>query len=388
MQPPAVDPGRAVRARWEQAAPWLLGLGALGAALIILSRQVFSPLDPAGQDDFMQHAAFARSLCQGGSLPPHFFFELVVCGVAAPLGGGHAFEYAAVVIAALAVAAKAVLTYRRIREAGEVATALLAALALLFAMPLFNWWNVSRIYLGQISPNVWHNPTSIAVLPLAMLLFAAASKLTIPDRPRHVAAASTLALLNGVTKPNYLLALIPCWLVQLALRPAPEPAVARSRWRSAAILAAALFAPTAGLLLWQAHRFKTGGGGVALEPLAVWRLYSPNIPASIVLSVAFPLVVLLLCWPIARQQSRLVLAWSVLLVAVLQMALLAESGARWSHGNFFWGAYAANYILFVESAALLASLPRSPRSPRSILAWSILGAHAIAGVVYVGFAGG
>jgi hypothetical protein len=379
MQPHGADPGSAARAGWKRAAPWALALAAAGTALAILSRQVLSPLDPAGKSDFMQHAAFARSLCQGSGMPPHFLFELVVCGIAAPLGGGRAFELAAVAVAALAVVAKVVLTYRRIREAGAVGTASLAALGLLFAMPIFNWWKFPEVYLGQISPNVWHNPTAIAVLPLAMLLFSAASKMTIDDRPRRLAGAGALALLNGLTKPNYLLALLPSWLALLVERAARSRQAGQTGWRQPAIVVAVVLAPAAGLLAWQGWRLGAGGGGGEIAPLAVWRLYSPNIPASILLSLVFPLGVLALHWKIARRQAPLVLAWSVLLVAVLQMALLAERGPRWPHANFFWGAYAANYLLFVESAVLLAG---APRSTRTALAWGLLAAHAIAGLVY------
>ncbi|HXO28290.1 MAG TPA: hypothetical protein VOA80_13155 [Thermoanaerobaculia bacterium] len=368
-------------AAWERAAPWALALAACGTALAVLSRQVFSPLDLAGKSDFMQHAAFARALCQGGGMQPHFLFELVVCGIAAPLGGGHAFEVAAVAVAALAVVAKVGLTYRRIREAGEVGAASLAALALLFAMPLFNWWKFPQVYLGQISPNVWHNPTAIAVLPLAMLLFSAASRTTITDRPRRLAGAGALALLNGLVKPNYLLALLPCWLALLVERAARSPRPCHTGWRRPAIFVAAVLAPVAALFAWQAWRLAGSGGGVEIAPLAVWRLYSPNIPASILLSLAFPLGVLALHWSSARRQEPLVLAWSVLLVALLQMALLAERGPRWSHANFFWGAYAANYLLFVESAVLLAG---APRTWRTTAAWGLLAAHAGAGLVYAG----
>jgi hypothetical protein len=371
----------AARARWERAVPWALALTAAGTALAILSHQVFSRLDPAGQSDFMQHAAWARALCQGGGVQPHFLFELVVCGVAAPLGGGHAFELAAVAVAALAVAAKVALTYRRVREAGEAGTAALAALALLFAMPLFNWWKFPSVYLGQVSPNVWHNPTAIAVLPLAMLLFYAAARLTVPDRPRRIAGAGALALLNCLTKPNYLLALLPCWLALLAARAARAPRLGRAAWRQLALFALLLAAPVAALLAWQAGRLAAGDGGVEIAPLAVWRLYSPNIPASILLSLAFPLGVLLLHWPLARRQPTLALAWSVLLVAVLQMALLAERGPRRTHANFFWGSYTANYLLFVESAVLLAG---APRSARTTAGWGLLAAHAATGLVYAG----
>ena len=82
-----------------------------------------------------------------------------------------------------------------------------------------------------------------------------------------------------------------------------------------------MLAPVAGLFAWQAWRLAGTGGGVEIAPLAVW------------------------------------------------------------HANFFWGAYAANYLLFVESAVLLAA---APRYWRTTVAWALLAAHAGAGLVDAG----
>ena len=346
-----------------------------GTSLAVFSRQLRWPLS-----DFSQHVAFARALCHGGALQPHFLFELVVCGLAAPVDRSWAFGVAAIAVATAAVAAKVVLTFRRIREAGGTGAAFFATLGLLFAMPLFNWWKFPDVYLGQISPNVWHNPTTIVVLPLALLLFRAASRLTVAAPPGAVAGAGALTLVNCLTKPNYVLALLPCWLTLLAERMRRGLTADPAGWRRPALVAVLLVGPTAGVFVWQASRLGAAGSAIAVEPLAVWRLYSPHIPVSILLSIAFPLGVLAAHFRVAWRQEPLALAWSVLLVAVLQMAWLAEPGPRFTHGNFFWASYTANYLLFMESAAVLAA---APRSGRSWAAWSLLGAHSLAGLVYV-----
>jgi hypothetical protein len=383
------ESARSARGALERAVPWALGLVAAGVSLVVFSRQVFTVL---GVSDFSQHISFARDLCADGRLQPHFLFELVTCGLAAPLAARRvagAFDGTAVALASAAVVAKAVLSYRRLRAAGGTVAAFLAALALLFAMPLFNWWSFPDIYLGQVSPNVWHNPTAVVVLPLALLLFQSASGLAIGARPRGlltisapwraVAGASALSVLTCLTKPNYLLAFLPCWGLLLADEARRALRAGRGGRRPALVLAG-LLGPTAIALAWQARHLAGTGGGVLLAPLAVWRLYSPNIPASLLLSVAFPLGVLALHFRTARRQASWLLAAAVLSFAVLEMALLAEPGARFTHANFFWGAYAANYLLFLESAALLAA---APRSWRSVASWSLLGAHALAGIVYL-----
>jgi hypothetical protein len=373
----------------DGAAQWTLGLVACATSLAVFSCQVRLPFS-----DLSQHVAFARDLCHGGDLPPHFLFELLVCGLAAPVGRARAFAVAAIVVATTAVVAKVVLTFRRLREAGGAGAAFFATLGLLFAMPLFNWWKFPEVYLGQVSPNVWHNPTTIAVLPLALLLFRAASRLTVTDPPGAVAGAGALTLLNCLTKPNYVLALLPCWLALLADRMRRGLPGVAAGWRRPALGAALLLGPTAGVLAWQASRLKAAGSAIAIDPLAVWRLYSPHLTVSILLSIAFPLGILAVyaragaaCAPSLPLNDGtflpggpLALAWSVLLVAVLQMAWLAEPGPRFTHGNFFWASYTANYLLFVESAAALAA---APRSRRSWAAWSLLGAHTLAGLVYV-----
>lgn len=368
--------------RRHLAARWLLALIAAGSALAIFSGMISSgssAADAARSNDFMQHAAFARALCAGMELQPHFLLELLDCAIAAPLGGG-AFPWALVVLAVIAVVAKIELTYGRIRESGGTGVAFLAALALLFAMPIFNWWHFPAVYLGQVGPNVWHNPTSVAVLPLAMMLFYAAARLTPSDSPRRVAGASGLAVLNILTKPNYLLALLPVWSFVLLHRTGTVWKNPTLR-RRALLVAAGLAGPSVAVLAWQAHTLagSGGSGGVEIAPLAVWRLYSPNIPASTLLSIAFPLAVLILHWPAASRQAPLRLAWFVLLIAVLQMAFLAERGPRRTHGNLFWGAYAANYLLFVESVVVLAG---EPRSRRTICAWALLACHAVSGLAY------
>src|SRR5690606_22125386 len=89
------------------------------------------------------------------------------------------------------------------------------------------------------------------------------------------------------------------------------------------------------------------GGGLGREeslvvaPLAAWRNFSDNIPWSIVLSL-FGVVVALIALIIRRGVTPdVVLAWSVLGVAIVELCLLAEQmsdGSLANSGNWFWGA--------------------------------------------------
>jgi hypothetical protein len=119
---------------------------------------------------------------------------------------------------------------------------------------------------------------------------------------------------------------------------------------------------------------------VILAPLKVWSLYSPNVPASILLGIAFPLVTAMLYPRETWADRRTLLAWAVLAVAIFQFALLAEE-KQLAAGNFAWGCYFADYVLFVLASALLV---KKPMSWRFALATTVLSLHTVAGLLYVG----
>ena len=106
-----------------------------------------------------------------------FLYHLLVwtlSGFGASVG---ALSVAGIVVLTAAVMARALVAYAyllpaagggaaaegaRPRRAWVVAA---ATGGLVLAMPLPNWWKFPALYLGQITPNVWHNPTLIVAMP-------------------------------------------------------------------------------------------------------------------------------------------------------------------------------------------------------------------------------
>jgi hypothetical protein len=313
---------------------------------------------------------------------------------------------AAVAILALAAGGRTYLSARYLSRARPVPWGSLAllCLALALAMPLPNWWgfvgerfrsevayfgprmparlwSLPSVYHGVVSPNVWHNPTGIFAAPFALLLFLAGLRALGQPSPRSAALAGGAMVLSALAKPNYVLAFGPCLGVALLAVLARAVRAGRLEGGNAAALLLLAFAPVA-LVLWQQFGAVTGETGkpnrLGIAPLAVWSKESPDIPASVLLGVAFPLAASLLYWRQAARERPLLLAWATLGVAVAQFALLSESDPeRSGHGNFGWGLVFADAVLFVTAGEFL--LRQAGR--RRAAAFGVLGLHALSGAL-------
>jgi hypothetical protein len=126
------------------------------------------------QGDFLQHMQFAASGMRGDPVPGNFLLYLLLAIFSGFTPEPGRMLSALVVVIAAATAAKAWLSVifvsaesrraqlRRAPVFGIVA----AALCLFTFSP-----PVANIYLGQIPPNVWHNSTTMLLMPFAIGMF-------------------------------------------------------------------------------------------------------------------------------------------------------------------------------------------------------------------------
>jgi hypothetical protein len=246
------------------------------------------------------------------------------------------------------------------------------SLALTVAMPLPNWWNAD-IYLGGVSPNVWHNPTGVLAMPFAVGYFLLG--LSFLDRPGFRTAALTglVGSLSLLAKPNYFLAFAPLLgLASLSLFRRLLPL------KALALLAIAFIPPA--LVLGAQFLWLANDTAVIYAPFEVWLAYARSmdrIAFGVLLGVAFPICVAVCFLREINRDRMMILAWLSLEIAILTYICFAERGVRLTNGNFGWGMIYANHVLFVASAALLF---RQPHSYRRLLCFFVLAAHAISGI--------
>src|SRR5262249_42004739 len=150
-------------------------------------------------------------------------------------------------------------------------------------------------------------------MPFALLLFFLGGRaLQEPTLARCALVGLSMALCV-LAKPNYVLAYGPCLALAFLVAYFLRAKVDRSGRLSLISGPALMFGPTVFLLAWQ---FATAFGdnspqkaSVILAPFAVWSLYSPNILASILLSITFPLVVTICYARESLKDREMLLAW-------------------------------------------------------------------------------
>lgn len=259
--------------------------------------------------------------------------------------------------------------------------AIILATLLSVAMPLPNWWK-SGIVVGQPSPNVWHNPTTIFCMPIVLLLFPIAVRSAKSLGIKGSLLTGALFVLCTLAKPNYPLAFAPCCGFMLISQLRISKGVDIQRWVRVLCCGVAMLAPLVLLLgfqFWMEFGTpKSEPSGIEFAPFKAWSQFTPNYSASTILGLAFPMSVATLYWRRLCRDEYLGWAWLTMAFAMLQLILLAEKGPRWMHGNFLWGAIFSIAIVFIYSARLLQN---APRDFRRICCELVLILHAGSGLV-------
>jgi hypothetical protein len=342
----------------------------------------FLELDPVFQPgDQRWHLEAALGLTK--ATVPHPLYHYSV-QVAMWFTGAEEYSGAcrcAPVVLALAFALRSWLTYREVSRDASPVEAMLGSFCLALAMSLPNWWKFPAIYLGNIHPNVWHNPTTAFSGPFAVLVFLSAMRYW--ESPGSGAALSigVWTSLCTLAKPNYVIAFLPFFGPLLAIQICSRIFHRQLSVTSGFAHLVAAFAFPIAVLIGQYFFSFSSEARVVLDPFAVWGVASYYIPVSPLLGLAFPVCVLA-CFPREVFADRRVLfSWCVLAVAIAEYALLAEQpAARFNSGNFYWGLVSASYLVFVESFRIVG---RQAGSPRSVFCSVVLAAHAACGAFYL-----
>lgn len=306
--------------------------------------------------------------------------------------------YASIVLLVLLISSKYLITYY-ILSIDYVNTKIIAlvSFALIFVMPVISYYSCANksidsicltdihVYLGNIAPNQWHNSTLILAMPFNLLLFYFSVKNIQSEKIRSFAVMGVLSVISILCKPNYALAFLPVLCTTILILN-----IKSQQYLNAIIKCSLVAVPAILTLVYQWYftfvhnNFLASGAKTIIAPFFVWSKYSPHIPFSLLLSIAFPLFVSLFYFK--KIDFYLKLSWLTFLVALSITVTFAEY-PNWGAGNYFWGSIAANYILFLFSVALLL---RQPICWKSKLAYVVFGVHFLSGCLLLGgfFIGG
>ena len=308
--------------------------------------------------DFPFHIASAEQFAATGRITvPHFLLQVVLGTIVAAQIFDSALDAGAAFFSLLYVTAAAATCWyiaRGAERSGSLIASVVLATAVLMVAPIFPRAESGLYLIGYFPPNVYHNPTMLLAKPLLVWTLVSAVAACTRSGPAGVRELILLAVpvvLLGVAKPNYLGCLIPVLVLLPIWNRLDGMPVSVSRL--SAICGAAIGTLVASWALYQSDQLGFEAG-VVIAPLQVIALYAPvdgfTIARSLVASLAFPLVVLAL-WPRDTwRDAAMRIAWAATAVGLVISYVLAESGPRFSDGNFLWTGQMAVFVLFVAAA--------------------------------------
>lgn len=252
-----------------------------------------------------------------------------------------------------------------------------------------NSYGLEYRYLGVFTPNPWHNQTYLASRPFAIIAFIIFTKIIGYYEERvdikDYLIFSIALLVATMTKPSFTLVFGSVTLLFLIVRLVMH----RFKTLEKTIMLGLCFLPTvAGLIIQYMSTFSDNASeaeeGIGFSFLTVWSLFSSNVPLSLLLALAFPIVVLVFNLKDFVRNRAYRFAWEFLLAGTLEFMFLTEEGIRLGHANFSWGYMYGLFFIFVMSIWLLFknTIDRKNNVIALVLEWGTLLMHFIAGNIY------
>ena len=228
------------------------------------------------------------------------------------------------------------------------------AVSLFLINPLYAPWFNSNYYLGQTAPNVWHNPTNIAVKGFAVASFGLVVWLLHKKEEKNrkllpYLLLSAALVLSALAKPSFLQGFIPGLGIFIVLRLFLERK--RFPFKFYVKLCVACVPAVAVLLL---QSFATFFNTDYIRPESKIRIgwgtvlyqWTPSLFVSFLLSFAFPLFVFVLNFKklVRKEEIQVMLCYEA--AAWLEAVLLYEEGSAFGQANFTWAGLLSAFIVW------------------------------------------
>ncbi len=247
------------------------------------------------------------------------------------------------------------------------------------------------MYLGKVTPNVWHNSTIIFLQPFTLLLFWEEYKVLSQRKvkTKQLVLVVILIIINALIKPSFLFVFIPASFIMIIL--SKSSTIKEKVLLFYPLIIGLLMLVVLGLLIYffETGNFKSEGeNGISLfKPLDFYLAWLPKyyFPFAMILSFLFPILVLFLKANVYLSKS--VLFASIMMFGALIISFLfIEEGARRSHGNFVWQNIPALYILVLTLSIKLIELYKKNKlsNAQAYTFLIIFVLHVFSGVIYLG----
>lgn len=246
------------------------------------------------------------------------------------------------------------------KESSENVLFLLAFLCNI-AMPFFVRAAHYQRYIGWQSATVWHNSTYLCMKLCGIL--AVAVYLRLEKKYREGLKVSEWLLLaflfalSSAVKPSFLMVFAPIMAVYLLIDLFHKVSLKKI------IIFGLTVIPSLLVILWQNMVLfgQDTGNGIEIRYGYTLTLHSTHPKVTLLLSVAFPVFVLLFMLKELLKDKWYLFAWLVWGMGLLQVTFLAESGRRARDGNFQWGYAFGIFLVMVFSIVKVLQMCKAPK---------------------------
>jgi hypothetical protein len=228
----------------------------------------------------------------------------------------------------------------------DIYTSEIMALFLNLFMPCYIRGLSSGRYMGMHTASIWHNSTYLMMkwmgLWTLLIYFGIEKDISKKLTKKSFVLFTAVLTLTTAAKPNFILAVAPVMLVFLIIDLVKKNAPAGKL-----MLFATSVIPSFLIMLLQnkaLYDVNQGSNHIVIAPGRAMGVHASSIVAVSVLSILFPLMMLLWHGKDLFKNRVLLFVWMCAGVGFLQYFLLSEFGARDMDANFSWG-YAFTIIL-------------------------------------------
>ncbi len=231
--------------------------------------------------------------------------------------------------------------------------AIILALLLNIVMPCYIKGLSDGRYMGMHAASIWHNSTYLmmkwlglwTILDYMRIEKNITQKLTV----KSYLFFTFLLTITTAAKPNFFLAVTPAMLIFLIA----DLVRHKAPFGRLVFFGSSVVPSLAVMTLQNNALFKAGAGGngIMIAPGVAMSAHTGYLPIVSILSIAFPLMMLLLHIKDIFKNRYLLFAWICAGTGYMEYFLFSEKGTRNMDANFSWG-YAFTIILIFGIALI------------------------------------
>lgn len=308
--------------------------------------------------DMSDHAHYAREMLKEGRLFSNNFLMFFLINLFSGFSGTvHSTKAALVLLLSVSNTAKYIIVKRAFEQWCHSKLAKLASLALLFVfvvpilfflrfMGCFSEENV--MYLGYSVPNVWHNSTTLCMMPFAILTYLLSVKQFEDYDQSRNGLISLFAVLGALIKPSFFFVYAVAYPVLMFAK----YGVRREFFFSLVPIICGCVCVLYEYLSIYVPSSTTdvvtdSNSGVAIEimPLFTVEFWKPRW-LKLMISMILPVTFVIAYWKKIIKNREFWFVFIMLVVALGISWCCHETGPRADHGNFGWQVIVAMWFVY------------------------------------------